>query len=40
MKTLKESFPEGMKITISDLLKWAVETLAIKEFFTFLEITN
>lgn len=29
-----------MKITISDMLKWAVGTLEIKEFFTYIELLN
>ena len=40
MKLIKEAFPEGMKVTISDMLKWSVGTLEIKEFFSYIEIMN
>ena len=40
VELVKESFPEGMKVTISDMLKWAVGTLELKEFFTYIELLN
>lgn len=40
MRLVKETFPEGMKVTISDMLKWSVGTLEIKEFFSYIEIMN
>ncbi len=40
LRLIKESFPEGMRISISDMLKWAVGTLELKEFFTFVDILN
>ncbi|CDW81648.1 UNKNOWN [Stylonychia lemnae] len=40
LKLIKESFPDGMRIHISDMLKWASGTQDIKEFFTVVEIMN
>ena len=37
---IKESFPDGMRIHISDMLKWASGTSDIKEFFTVVELMN
>jgi hypothetical protein len=40
VKLIKESFPEDMRVTISDMLKWTVGTLELKEFFTYVELLN
>ena len=40
LQLIRETFPEGMKISISDMLKWAVGTTAIKEFFDVIDIMN
>lgn len=40
LKLIRESFPAGMRIYISDMLKWTAGTSDIKDFFTFVEIMN
>ena len=35
-----QSFPEGMKVTISEMLKWGTTALEFKEFFTLVELYN
>lgn len=34
------SFPDGMKVTITDLLKWGTTAMEFKEFFTLIELLN
>ena len=35
-----QSFTDGMKVTISDMLKWGTTALEFREFFTLVELFN
>ena len=35
-----QSFPDGMKVTISEMLKWGTTALEFREFFTLVELFN
>lgn len=35
-----QSFPEGMKVTVSEMLKWGTTSIEFKEFFTLVELLN
>lgn len=35
-----QSFPQGMKVTISEMLKWGTTALEFREFFTLVELFN
>ena len=39
-KFIRQSFPDGMKVTISDMLKWGTTAMEFKEFFTLVELLN
>jgi hypothetical protein len=39
-KLTLQSFPEGMKVTVSEMLKWGTTALEFKEFFTLIELYN
>ena len=39
-KLTLQSFPDGMKITVSGMRKWGTTALEFKEFFTLIELYN
>jgi hypothetical protein len=39
-KFILQSFPEGMKVTVSEMLKWGTTAMEFKEFFTLVELLN
>jgi hypothetical protein len=39
-KLTLQSFPNGMKVTVSEMLKWGTTALEFKEFFTLIELYN
>jgi hypothetical protein len=39
-KFILQSFPEGMKVTVSEILKWGTTAMEFKEFFTLVELFN
>jgi hypothetical protein len=39
-KLTLQSFPDGMKVSISEMLKWGTTALDFKEFFTLVELYN
>ena len=39
-KLTRTSFPDGMKVTVSDMLKWGTTSNEFKQFFTMVELYN
>ena len=39
-KLTRQSFPDGMKVTVSEMLKWGTTQLEFKQFFSMVEIYN
>jgi hypothetical protein len=39
-KLIRQSFPERMKVTVSDILKWGTTAAEFKQFFTLIDIFN
>jgi hypothetical protein len=36
----RQSFPDGMKVTVAEMLKWGTTAQEFKEFFTLIELFN
>jgi|LauGreDrversion4_2_1035121.scaffolds.fasta_scaffold84031_4 tRNA A37 threonylcarbamoyltransferase TsaD len=36
----RQSFPDGMKVTISELLKWGTTAQELKQFFSMVDLYN
>ena len=37
---IRQSFPDGMKVTVADMLKWGTTAMEFKEFFSLVELYN